>query len=108
MKAMEEEVEWMEDRDKNSSVRTKYRRLAEKQDASLSICRPRHPLFIAHFLMLQSGISHCISPEIERKGKKDGRRRVIRGYGEGKVGQNKGDAGMMGYTRLFHGSPYQK
>lgn len=66
-------------------------------DASLwtPVCRSRHLLFIAQFLMLQSGISHRISPEKERKGQKDARRRVIKGYDEGEVGQNKGK-GMAG------------
>lgn len=45
--------------------------------------------------MLQSGISHRISPEKEIKGQKDARRRVVKGYDEGEVDQNKGK-GMTG------------
>lgn len=98
---MEEEVEWMKDREKKILIKKREEEGGGKADASLwsPVCCSCHPLFITLFLMLQSGISHCVSPEREGKGKRGRkteyeRRMVIKSYAKGEVGRNKGKAGM--------------
>lgn len=56
------------------------RRRFRKADASLwtPVCRSRHPLFIAEFLVLQPGVGHRIAPDEDGGGRTDVRRRVMR------------------------------
>lgn len=116
-----EEVGWMEDLEKNSSVRTEgEKKKEEEEEGSLwsPVCCSCHPLFIPLFLMLQSGVSHSVSPERESKGRntreRERRRRVIKSHDEGEVGRNKRKSGCdrretaMLIARLLHGSPFQK
>lgn len=56
------------------------RRRFRKADASLRtpVCRSRHPLLIAEFLVLQPGVGHRIAPDEGGGGRTDVRRRVMR------------------------------
>lgn len=70
----------------------------EKASLWSPVCRSCHPLFVPLFLMLQSGVSHCISPGRGGKGKtgvreNDGNNKIL---SSGKCGAEKKKERMTG------------
>lgn len=95
---MEEEAGWMEDWEKNSLVKTEEKRGRGVWRGRRLTLEPRllFPPSSLHPPVSDAAVWHkSLHLPCRRKERKAGceRRRAIKSYGEGEVGQNKGNAG---------------